>query len=448
MEPHPIRLVVEDDLIRSRVTVFFRLILAIPHFIWFILWTIAVLFVAILSWFIVLVTARLPAGLHGFLAAYVRYSTHLYAYLYLAGNEYPGFVGEAGDYPVDVKIDGPARQSRWKTLFRGVLGWPALLLTSALIGAPGGGGGGGGGGSWETGGSNGNEAADWTWTYSGSVGVVAIAAFFGWFVCVGLARMPLGFRDLAVYALRYSAQTTGYLLFLTDRYPTADTRSPAATQPTPEKPITLTVADDLRRSRLTVFFRFLLAIPHIVWLVLWGIAVFFALIVGWFAALFTGQLPEALHRFIGAYLRYELHVLAFLYLIANPFPGFTGTPGTYPVDLEIAPRAPQNRWKTLFRIFLALPAFALASGLGGVVVLVAIYGWFTGLFLGRMPEGLRNLGAYCLRYSAQTYGYSWLLTDSYPYSGPTEYVEPEPDEPEYQPAWPGPLPVPPPSLSA
>jgi fatty acid desaturase len=443
VEPHPIRLVVEDDLQRSRLTVFFRLILAIPHLIWFVLWSIVVFFAAILAWVIVLATAHLPQALHRFFSAYVRYSTHLYSYLYLAANDYPGFVGEAGDYPVDVKVDPPARQSRWKTLVRFLIALPAIFLTTALTGAPGGG---GGGGSWQGSGSDGGQDAGWS-SFSGQGGVLVFAAFFGWFVCVALGRMPLGFRDLAVFGLRYSAQTTAFLLFLTDRYPNADTREPAATQPTPKKPVRLRVEDDLRRSRLTVFFRLLLALPHLVWLALWGIAVFFALIVGWFATLFTGRLPEALHRFIGAYLRYDTHVLAFLFLIANPFPGFTGTPGSYPVDLEIDPRRQQNRWKTLFRIFLAIPAFALALGLGFVLWLVAVFGWFVGVLLARMPEGLRNLGAYCLRYTQQAYGYVYLLTDSYPFAGPAEYVEPErEEEPEALPAWPGPLR--PPSLSS
>lgn len=433
MEPHPIRLVVEDDLQRSRLTVFFRLILAIPHFIWFFLWSIAVFLASILSWFIVLITARLPLALHRFGSAYTRYSTHLFAYLYLAANEYPGFVGEAGDYPIDVKIDGPARQSRWKTLGRLILAIPAVILASALTGAP------GGGGSGYQSNSTNAEDTEW-WGFSGTTGVVAFAAFFGWFVCVALARMPLGFRDFVVYGLRYSAQTIGYLLFLTDRYPSSDPRLPAATQPTPVKPITLTVIDELRRSRLTVFFRILLAIPHIVWLILWGVAVFFAVLFGWFAALITGRLPDALHRFIGAYVRYEIHVLAFIYLVANPFPGFTGTPGTYPVDLEIGPRKDQNRWKTLFRLFLMIPAQFLAFALGGVLFIVAVFGWFTGVFLGRMPEGLRNLGAFCLRYLGQAYGYSWLLTDSYPYTGPNEYVAPEPEDARKElPPWPGPL---------
>jgi len=36
-EAHPVRLTVEDDYVRSRLTVFFRLLLAIPHLIWFFL---------------------------------------------------------------------------------------------------------------------------------------------------------------------------------------------------------------------------------------------------------------------------------------------------------------------------------------------------------------------------------------------------------------------------
>ena len=59
-------------------------------------------------------------------------------------------------------------------------------------------------------------------------------------------------------------------------------------------------ADDLRRSRLTVFFRLLLALPHIVWLLLWGIVAFFAVIANWFVTLFRGTPARGLHRFISA----------------------------------------------------------------------------------------------------------------------------------------------------
>src|SRR6185437_1971976 len=54
------------------------------------------------------------------------------------------------------------------------------------------------------------------------------------------------------------------------------------------------------------------------------------------------HLPEGLHNFLAAYVRYAIHVGAYVLLAADPFPEFTGKPG-YPVDVEIAPPQPQNR---------------------------------------------------------------------------------------------------------
>ena len=62
-------------------------------------------------------------------------------------------------------------------------------------------------------------------------------------------------------------------------------------------PIGLVVTDDLERSRLTVFFRLLLVIPHLIWLEIWGIAACVVVVISWFAALFTGRVPEGLHSF-------------------------------------------------------------------------------------------------------------------------------------------------------
>src|SRR6185437_6516280 len=47
-------------------------------------------------------------------------------------------------------------------------------------------------------------------------------------------------------------------------------------------PIGLIVDDDLKRNRLTVFFRILLAIPQLVVIALWGIAVYVVVIIAWF----------------------------------------------------------------------------------------------------------------------------------------------------------------------
>ncbi|HEY4895348.1 MAG TPA: DUF4389 domain-containing protein, partial [Solirubrobacteraceae bacterium] len=112
MSEHPIRLIVTDDLQRSRWTVFLRLLLAFPHYIWLVLWSVVALIAAITNWLGTLLLGRSPALLHRFLAAYVKYVTQLYAYLNLAADPYPSFDGPDG-YPVDLVIAPAARQSRW-----------------------------------------------------------------------------------------------------------------------------------------------------------------------------------------------------------------------------------------------------------------------------------------------------------------------------------------------
>lgn len=418
VDRHPIRVVVADDLERSRLTVFFRVLLAIPHLVWLLIWTVGALVAAIASWFTTLALARSPEPLHRFLTAYVRYATHVYAYLSLAANPFPGFVGEAGSYPVDVEIDPPERQSRWKTLFRILLAVPALLLANTLVGGCGGGGG-------STGGQRGEADAP-TWLDFSGGGILVLVAVLAWFACLVRGRMPLGFRDLEAYLLRYGAQAWGYLLLLTDRYPNSNPAQPPASPPPQPPTVRIAVDDDRRRSRLTVLFRLLLFLPHLVWWMLWAIAASVAVVVNWLATLVAGRAFLGLHRFLAAYIRYGTHITAYVLVLANPFPGFTGTAGTYPVDLAIDPPAPQSRWITLFRLFLAFPAVLVAGGLASALFVAGVLGWFASLATGRMPEGLRNLGAYALRYLAQVHAYAYVLTERYPYSGPWEWSPPEP----------------------
>jgi hypothetical protein len=117
-------------------------------------------------------------------------------------------------------------------------------------------------------------------------------------------------------------------------------------------------------------------------------------------------------------VRYQAHVTAFVGLVSNPFPGFTGAAGSYPVDVEIAAPERQNRWTVGFRFVLALPAFLVSSALSTALWVAAFLGWFAALFTGRMPNGLRKLALLALRYSAQTNAYGTLLTNRYPYAGP------------------------------
>jgi hypothetical protein len=398
----PVHLIVSDDLARSRASVFFRLLLAIPHLIWLGLWGIAASLAVIVNWFATLIYGRSPDGLHDFLASYIRYAIHVGAYLLLAAEPFPDFLGKPG-YPVDVTIAPSQPQNRWKVLFRVVLAIPAVLIGGTLLSG---------------------RASNFGFSYS--YGLAGVAAFLGWFAALAQARLPRGLRDAIAYALSYSAQLDAYLFVLTDVYPDSNPLTALADVPARQDPIELEVRDELARSRLTVFFRALLVIPHLIWLALWTLLAYLAAIVNWFATLIGGASPSALHRFLAAYLRYQTHVYAYLLLIANPYPGFTGQVGSYPVDPRIADPRSQNRWKVLFRALLALPAILLNSAYGGLLWLVALLGWFACLATGRMPLGLRNAGALALRYAAQANGYLLLLTDAYPYGGP---VAPAPGAP-------------------
>jgi Domain of unknown function (DUF4389) len=396
----PVRLTVADDLRRSLGTVLFRLWFAAPFLLWLVLWSVAVPFVALASWVATLLEGRTPGTPHRFLARYLRYATHVNAYLHLAAEPLPRFNGKPG-YPIDLEVDPPARQNRWSVGFRLLLVLPALALLTALAGA---------------------AASVYGLLFpslnSTGIGVLGVATVFAWFAAIVHGRTPRGLRDLIAYALSYWAQVWAYLLLLTDRYPSSDPLTAIGPPPVRDDPVQLEVREDLRRSRLTVFFRLPLAAPHLVWLALWGIAALFAAVANWFATLFVGVSPRPLHRFLAAYVRYQLHVGAYLYLVGNLFPGFVGGESSYPIELRVAPRAPQNRWRIFFRALLVAPALLLAGVYGALALTVAVLGWFAALITGRMPLGLRNAGALALRYMAQTYGYLLLVTDAYPYSGP------------------------------
>src|SRR5262249_15223374 len=203
-------------------------------------------------------TGRSPQGLHDFLAGSVRYATHLFAYLFLAANPYPPFYAGTtqGPYPVDLEIDPPARQNRWITGFRLILAVPALLMSGALSG--------GGSVSSSRGGSIG--------------GVSSVAAACMWFSALARGRSPRGLPDFVSCGVAYTAQVYAYLFLLTDRYPNSDPLSflGSLEPPDAEGRPQLVDSDDLRRSRLSVFFRFLLAVPHLVWLILWTLVALLA----------------------------------------------------------------------------------------------------------------------------------------------------------------------------
>jgi hypothetical protein len=402
----PLRTVNYDDLRRNRLTVGFRLILGIPHLLWVTIWGFGMLLLVPVLWVATLVNRRPPDGLHEAFAMYVRYVLHVYAYMTIAADPYPGFLGRPGTYPIDLEVPPPADHNRWTVGFRLLLAIPPLLLAAAFVGA---------GGSATT-----SPGSDELQSASLNIGLASAVAVLAWFTSVVRGRMAPGLRDLLVWALGYAAQAYSYLLFLTPRYPNSDPAI-APVAPLPDHPVRLRVDDDLHRNRLTVAFRLILAVPHIVWITLWSVVGVFAAIAAWVWTLAAGRPPATLQRFLAALVRYWVHFSAFVYLAAGPFPGFTGTPG-YPVELGV-PTEPerQPRLVTLFRLLLAVPAFIVASAVGTVMGFAAVGGWFASLATGRMPLGLRNAIAFGTRYNAQTYAYLLLLTPRYPYGGPADF---------------------------
>ena len=192
--------------------------------------------------------------------------------------------------------------------------------------------------------------------------------------------------------------------------------APAAAAAAAHHPVRLRVTDDLRRTRLTVFFRTFLAIPHLLWAGLLGIVVALAAIGNWFMTLFEGRVRPGLHGFLAGYLHYTTHVTAYLFLIADPYPGFylINLKQDYPIDLEVDPPVEQNRWTVAFRLILAIPAVLVTQILRNLSGLLAVFSWFVALFTGSVPEGIRNFAALALRYESQTYAYMLLLTPRYP----------------------------------
>ena len=244
--------------------------------------------------------------------------------------------------------------------------------------------------------------------------------------------MPRGLRELGAYGIGYGAQTWAYFLLLTERYPNSD---PDAIGPVWELPPHHGAGSPsttmVRRSRLTAFFRLLLAIPHFVWLALWTVAAFLAAIANVIVALVRGRSADALHRFLAAYVRYDAHVTAFATLVANPFPGFTGRSGLSGRHRDRPARAAEPLDDAVPASSSSIPALDRVERAQRRALRDRLARLVRGARDGRMPDGLRNLGAFAdpLRLADER-----VLAHRhrrYPHASPALRPPPEP-EPAYE----------------
>jgi hypothetical protein len=177
--------------------------------------------------------------------------------------------------------------------------------------------------------------------------------------------------------------------------------------------ILVAFAGPAAQRRLTVLVRMILGVPHLIVLYFLSLAAAVVTFICWFAALFMGRLPEGAGDFLVGWLRWNVRVTAYLWLLTDEYPPFALRDTGYPVRLAAAPGR-LNRLAVFFRLILVIPA--------GIVVVLTEYGlnvvllivWLIMLIAGRMPSALYQAVAAIARYQARYAGYACLLTATYP----------------------------------
>ena len=172
-----------------------------------------------------------------------------------------------------------------------------------------------------------------------------------------------------------------------------------------------------RHSRWTVLLRALLALPLFVVAEIVGIGALAVTIVAWFAALFTGRVPDGMQRFLTNSLRLFANLLAYYYLLIPRWPGvnFHSRP-TEQVTVDVD-HVRLRRWAVFFRILLGYPAnlVSVLFTLGAFPVLFVMWCW--GVVAGREPRSFHQALALVLRYQLRLQAYGCLLTPTQPFRG-------------------------------
>ena len=186
--PDEILLAFRGPASQNRLTVLVRIILALPQLV--VLWvlSIAAEVVVIVCWFAALVLGRLPEGLAGFLAGYLRWAARVQAYLLLLTDDYPPFELADARYAVHV-LARPGPLNRLAVFFRFVLAIPAYIVVALVI--------------W---------------------GMQTIVLFVTWLIVLIAGRMPRPLHEAYAAGLRYYVRFLGYVFLLTATYPGAVVR--------------------------------------------------------------------------------------------------------------------------------------------------------------------------------------------------------------------------------
>ena len=206
-------------------------------------------------------------------------------------------------YPVSVSVEPSlTNRNRLTTAFRLILAIPHLILVGGIgLGVA----------------SHGNGRT----TIGGEGGLLGAVAIFlaivSWFTIVFAATHIVGIRQFTSFYLRWRVRALAYFMLLEDVYP------PFGDGP---YPASIEIADPAGpRDRVTVGFRLLLVIPHVIVLLFVLLAWGCTTIAAWFVILFTGNYPRGLYEFGVGALRWRLRVETYLLLMVDEYPPFSLT---------------------------------------------------------------------------------------------------------------------------
>ena len=184
----------------------------------------------------------------------------------------------------------------------------------------------------------------------------------------------------------------------------------------PAYPFGLDVDAPSPQSRLTVLFRLLLAIPHILIVSVLSYALGLVTFIAWFAIVFTGKYPSGMLGFAVNIQHWATRSAGYIYLLSGAFPPFTlGPDDSYAVRMTGQGVAEgRSRVTVFFRLFMLIPHAIVLYFVGLAVAVVWIISWFAALFTGSVPEGMHNFLVGGLRWGTRVNNYALLLNDEYP----------------------------------
>ncbi|WP_426566189.1 DUF4389 domain-containing protein [Angustibacter sp. McL0619] len=212
-------------------------------------------------------------------------------------------VSPSPQFPARLQVDYPQSLDRVTTAFRLILVIPIAVVIGVLTS----------GATKTVYDQSGNVVA----TSSGGIGTGLFLATV--LMILFRKRYPRWWFDFVLELARFGARVGAYVVLLTDTYPsTVEEQSVHLQLDYPD------VERDLNRGLPLV--KWLLAIPHFIVLFFLSIGAFFAVVIAWFAILFTGRYPQGLFDFVVGVGRWWLRVEAYaLLLVTDRYPPFSLT---------------------------------------------------------------------------------------------------------------------------